>query len=155
VGSLTRRAVAVALSLVALFPLAGCGGGSTAERAPAVSRAWARVSAPGQTTGAVYFELETGDDDVLLAVTVPASVADHAEIHEELADEQGRMTMRELTDGLELAGGETTRFEPGGLHVMLVDLAAPLVDGAGFDVTFEFERADPVTVAVRVAASAP
>jgi copper(I)-binding protein len=103
----------------------------------------------------LYFELEAGDDDVLLAVTVPASVADHAEIHEELADEQGRMTMREVAGGLELDGGETTRFEPGGFHVMLVDLAGPLVDGAGFDATFEFERADPVTVAVRVAESAP
>jgi copper(I)-binding protein len=120
-----------------------------------VSGAWARVSAPGQTAGAVYFEIEAGGDDVLRAVTVPESVADRAEIHEELTDEQGRMTMRELTGGLELEGGETTRFEPGGLHVMLVDLAGPLVDGTTFDATFEFERGDPVIVTVTVAESAP
>ena len=120
-----------------------------------VSSAWARASAPGQTDGALYFEIETADDDVLLAVTVPESVADHAEIHEELADAEGRMTMREVAGGLALEGGETTLFEPGGLHVMLVDLAAPLVDGSSFDATFELERGDAVTVTVRIAQSAP
>ena len=120
-----------------------------------MSGAWARASAPGQTDGALYFVIEPAADDVLLAVRVPESVADHAEIHEELADDEGRMTMRQIGDGLELDGGDTTVFQPGGLHVMLVALAGPLVDGGTFDATLEFEAADPVSVPVRIAQTAP
>lgn len=138
-----------------------------------IEGAWARASAAGQPNGAVYFELTVAEDDTLLGASVSSSVAARAEVHEvvmadgmddgdategsdgmgEMGD--GAMTMRELDGGLVLAGGETVVFEPGGYHVMLLDLADPLETGEEIDVTLEFATADAVTVVAEVAESAP
>ena len=150
-----------------------------------VSGAWARASAPTQTLGAVYFDLTVAADDTLVGASVPPSIAARAEIHEvvmiddseedtestsashdtsgshdmdamETDDEDaGMTTMRELSDGLLLRGGETVSFEPGGYHVMLPGLTAPLEVGAEFQLTLEFADADDVTVDVEVAESSP
>lgn len=50
------------------------------------------------------------------------------------------MTMRPV-DSIELPAGETVKLEPGGYHVMLLELAAPLTAGQTFPVTLTFEEA--------------
>ena len=67
----------------------------------------------------------------------------------------GAMTMQELTAGLPLTAGETVSFEPGGYHVMLLDIAGPLEVGDEVEVTLDFAEADSVTITVQVAESAP
>jgi copper(I)-binding protein len=152
-----RRA---AVTLAALM-LVGCGSDDRGSLdPPAVSGAWARASAPGQTSGAVYFELEAGADDRLLAASVPDTVADGVEIHETVqATIEGGSSeasvMREVTEGIALTAGERVSFSPGGHHVMLVDLDGPLSVGEAFDLTLEFDHADPVTFSVVVAETAP
>lgn len=146
--------------------VAACG----SEEAVSVSDVWARASAPSQITGAVYFDVTVAQDDVLVGVSVPASVAGGAGLHEVVGvgatshdmseddmsdDGSGQMRMREMTDGLALGGDETVSFEPGSYHVMLTDLTAPLVVGEEFDMTLDFANADDVTVTVEVAESAP
>ena len=49
-----------------------------------------------------------------------------------------------------LGGNSQVAFEPGGLHVMLFDLAAPLVAGDVFPLTLVFEKAGEVTTQVQV-----
>ena len=68
----------IGLSLGALA-LAGCG---SDDESVSIDNAWARTSAAGQTTGAVYFELTVDQDDTLLGASVPASVAADAQVHE-------------------------------------------------------------------------
>lgn len=70
-------------------------------------------------------------------------------------DMGGAMMMREVDGGLSLTGGETVSFEPGGYHIMMLDLAGPLEAGDEFDLTLSFENADDVTVTVEVADEAP
>lgn len=174
-----------ALLATGLLVLAACGGDGVS-----VEGAWSRTNPLTETPGVVYFDLTVPDDDRLVGAEVPASVADHAEIHEVVAadsagdstpadtddtadmddidmsegsrgsedddhDMGSMMTMQEMTDGLALAGGETVAFEPGGYHVMLMDLAAPLEAGDEFELILTFERADPVEVTVEVADDAP
>ncbi len=155
--------------LAAAIVLSACGSG---DDDVTVADAWSRASAPTQTSGAVYFDLTVADDDTLVAASVPASVAVEAEIHEVVMvddssegshdmstdmdmDEGGQMRMQELSDGLALTGGETVSFEPGGYHVMLPELAAPLEVGDEFELTLEFASADDVTVTVTVSETAP
>ncbi|MEO6571661.1 MAG: copper chaperone PCu(A)C [Ilumatobacteraceae bacterium] len=166
---------------------AGCGGSDDAGTAGmggvSIEGAWARATAAGQTTGAIYFDV-TVDDDVLLDATVPASVASDAQLHEvvaadgtaettagtghdmgdmddtgDMADMPGAaddaMTMQPLTDGLELTAGRSVSFEPGSRHVMLVDLVEPLVVGGTIELTLDFQQAPDVTVDVEVRESAP
>ena len=73
----------------------------------------------------------------------------------EMGGMDGAMRMQEMEDGLPLKGGETVTLEPGSYHVMLLDLAAPLVIGDQFEVTLDFAIADDVTFDVEVAETAP
>lgn len=74
---------------------------------------------------------------------------------DDVMDMGGMMQMQEMADGLALTGGETVAFQPGGYHVMLVDLVGPLEVGEEFDLTLDFENADSVTVTVEVRENAP
>jgi hypothetical protein len=56
------------------------------------------------------------------------------------------MGMRELEDGLELPGGEEVSLEPGGYHIMLLELKQPIAEGDTIPVTLEFENAGEVKV---------
>ena len=65
---------------------------------------------------------------------------------------QGMARMRPADD-LRIAPGATLTAEPGGLHLMLVDLKAPLSAGTTIPLSLRFERAGEITVSVRVEAN--
>ncbi len=67
----------------------------------------------------------------------------------------GAMRMQEMEGGLPLVGGETVSLEPGGYHVMLIDLVEPLEIGDEIDVTLEFAEAGETTISVEVTETAP
>jgi copper(I)-binding protein len=76
-------------------------------------------------------------------------------MHDTVTTADGAMTMQEMKAGAALDPGTAVTFTPGGKHVMLVDLAKPLVAGETFDVTLEFARADSVRLPVAVVEHAP
>ena len=55
------------------------------------------------------------------------------------------MTMREV-DGITIPAKSTVKLEPGGYHIMLLDLVAPLETGSTVKVTLEFESGPSQTV---------
>jgi copper(I)-binding protein len=59
------------------------------------------------------------------------------------------MTMREV-DAVDLGAGQTVEFKPGGFHLMLMGLKAPLKLGDKFPMTLRFEKAGSVEVMVHV-----
>lgn len=68
----------------------------------------------------------------------------------EMGDDMGAMTMRPV-EAIDLPAGEAVALEPGGLHIMLIDLVEPLEVGDEVDLTLTFEEAgeQPVTAEVR------
>lgn len=104
----------------------------------------ARATAPGQPNGAAFLSVENrgAEADRLVAASSPAASA--VEIHE-TASEDGVMRMRKL-DAVEIAPGAPIVFAPGGLHIMLIGLTAPLKDGETVPLTLTFEKAGSVTV---------
>jgi copper(I)-binding protein len=144
--------------VVGAWASTACGGGDEAGAGHAdvtVTDAWARSTSAAESNGAVYFVIESDADATLVSASVPSSIAERAELHEHVMNDDGSMVMRELDDGLALEGGEPASFEPGGLHVMLIDLAAPLDVGETFDLTLELGDADPVVVPVTVYETEP
>ncbi len=107
--------------------------------------------------GAAYFDITSAADDSLVAVSVSSDVAARAEIHEvvkamDMGDDEmhdGAMSMQEM-DALELPAGTLVQLVPGGYHIMLIDLAKPLVVGETFDLTLDFDQAPDLTVTVEV-----
>jgi copper(I)-binding protein len=150
----TRRVILFACSAVVV--LTACGSGDDAATRPiSVSDAWALATVTGQPNGAVYFTIVSTAGDTLEGVTVPDSIADHAEMHEAVTTATGETGMQEMRSGVALEPGTAVTFTPGGKHVMLVDLVEPLAPGQTFDITLEFASADPITLPVAVVESAP
>jgi len=109
----------------------------------------ARATPPGISVGAIYFSVKnTGSTaDRLLSVSTP--VADKVELHESHLV-NGVVEMREVTS-VECPPGATVRAAPGGLHVMLLGLAAPLAAGSEINVSLQFRDAGVLTLKVPVA----
>lgn len=109
---------------------------------------WARVSIGNAPNSAAYMTLETMGDaaDSLVSGATPA--AETVELHTHIMEE-GVAKMRPV-EAIEVAPGTPTVLEPGGLHVMLIDLTGPLEEGSTIALTLEFETAGEVTLDVPV-----
>ncbi len=119
-----------------------------ADEAVQVSDAWVRETVPGQSIGAAYMRIRSTQRVEL--VRVQSAVARSAEIHQ-MSMEDGLMKMRELKSvGID-AGGEVT-LEPGGTHVMLIDIRRPLRPGEEVTLKLHFRRLDGSAFAVTVRA---
>jgi copper(I)-binding protein len=137
--------------------LAGFGAGQTAladQTAGAelqVHHPWARASLGAHQTGAAYFTLVNFGSaaDRLIAISTPA--AERAQLHGHTMDDQGVMKMRPV-DGIEVPPKSETSLEPGGLHVMLMGLRAPLKEGESIAMTLRFEQAGEIDVTVTILA---
>lgn len=118
-----------------------------------VSGAFTRATLPNAPVGGGFMTItNTGiEPDRLVSASSP--VAGVAQLHE-MKMEGDVMKMGELPDGIAIPAGETVTLEPGGLHIMLMDLKAPLVEGEEVPVTLTFEKAGTVEVLLEVAGSA-
>ncbi len=140
----------LALTAVALVALTGC---STAASnapetsAPAAGEAvvmedgWVKAADSGMS--AAFGELEnTGSDDVTI-VSASTEASSALELHETIENEAGEMIMREKTDGFTIEAGDSLSLEPGGNHLMLMDLTDPIA--AGDEITFTLTFSDEST----------
>lgn len=139
-----------------------------------VSGQWARNSPMMATAGAAYMTVTSSAGDALVKASVDPSVAGTVELHETRMVEGGMtdttmagMDMTETTmpgmgamemvpvDKIELPAGEAVALAPGGLHIMLLDLAKPLELGETFTITLTFESGATQDVTVEVREEAP
>jgi copper(I)-binding protein len=112
-----------------------------------VSDAVCRPTPNGRDLTGCYMTLIATTDDRLVSVSTDA--AGNAEIHE-MSTEGGVMTMAEMAGGLPLPAGEATALQPGGNHLMLMQVAAPLAEGDTVELALTFEDAAPITISARV-----
>jgi copper(I)-binding protein len=110
-----------------------------------ITQAWSRATPGGAQVAGGYLTIENKGalPDRLLSAST--SAARKVEIHE-MALDKGIMTMRPVDGGLFIEAGKTVKFEPGGRHLMLLGLAAPLTEGSQVSVSLAFEQAGQVTV---------
>ena len=94
-----------------------------------VEHATLRLLPPGVPNTAAYFELHnTGEQsEVIVSAAVSPEIAQSAEIHSHIMD--GESMRMEHVDELSVAPGETIKFMPGGLHLMVFGLQKPLSEG--------------------------
>lgn len=111
---------------------------------------WARATAPMQKNGAAYLTIVNHGAAPDRLVAVEGNVAGSVELHSSAVDAQGVATMRPVEGGIEVPAGGEARLEPGGLHIMMMGLQAPLAQGASFPLGLRFEKAGAVTVQVEV-----
>lgn len=172
------------LGLAAGLFVAACGDDDDAEPAGTesgagivVADAWARSSPTLATAGAAYMMITNtgGGDDALVSVEVADTVAARAELHETRAagadgmgDTATTMSapgggassttpMMEMVpvDRIDVPAGGAALLEPGGLHIMLLELVEPLEEGDDVELTLSFEVAGEMVVTAVVGDGAP
>ena len=117
-----------------------------------VSDAWARATMPGQKVSGAYMRIQSDADARLVSVSSPA--VPRVEVHEMKMDGDV-MRMREV-QSIELPKGKTVTLEPGGFHIMLMNLPKPIVAGDLIPLNLVVESGGKrQTVEVKAEARAP
>jgi copper(I)-binding protein len=121
-----------------------------------VKDAWVRATVPGQKATGAFMKITARDGATLLGASSPA--AGVVQVHEMKMD-AGVMSMRALDGGLALPAGQAVELKPGGYHVMLMDLKAPLQKDTLMPLTLVVKNAQGVQsrleLKVKVSAAAP
>jgi hypothetical protein len=126
-----------------MFLISGCT--ASAAEGVEVRDLWARPAAQGGN-GAVYFVIHSSKADELVAVT--SDVAEAVEMHESMMS--GDVMEMHHLQSLPLAAGEDVVFEPGGLHIMLVNLKQDLKTGDEIEITLHFKNYQDIPLSVPV-----
>ena len=150
------RTAALVSTLVAALSAALAAGTAMAQDAGVKAEgAWARASVQGQKGTGAFMRLTAKDGARLVRAESPA--AGVTEVHE-MKMEGDIMRMRALPM-LELPAGKAVDLKPGGYHVMLQDLKAPLMKDTSVPLTLVFQDAKGVesklNLSVPVRTSAP
>lgn len=113
-----------------------------------VMESWSRPSPAMAGNGAVYMKLmnEGGADDAL--VSVETDVAEVVELHE--TKMEGDLMKMSPVAKVEIPAGGSAALEPGGLHVMLINLQQELVAGENIKLTLNFEKSEPITIEAEI-----
>lgn len=106
---------------------------------------WVRASAPGQTNGAGYMNIENDGKTPDRLLSVSSAVADRVELHT-VETENGVARMRHVPSGLELPAGGKLTLAPGGYHIMFMGLKQPFTEASDVAATLKFEKAGDVPV---------
>ena len=155
--------LSISLSGVVLGSLVLTACGDSGDRAPAppvlsVGDAWARPMAvpeesPPDTLGsginsAVYLVLSNEGEmaDSLVGGSTP--VARLVELHETRTQEE--VARMRPVEAIEVEAGGEAHLEPGGLHIMLIDLRRSLAEGDTIPLTLRFRTSGPLELQVPV-----
>ena len=112
-----------------------------------IENAYTRATVPGQQVAGGFMKIENkGIADQLLSASSPA--AGEVQLHE-MAMEGSVMKMRQVKD-IPVPAGGSVELKPGGLHLMLMNIKAPLAAGESVLVKLKFAKAGEVEVKMPV-----
>jgi copper(I)-binding protein len=102
-----------------------------------VEQPMVRAVAAGVPVSGAHMILRNDDGADHALAAAHSDVAENVELHTHTM-ENGMMTMRKV-DAVSLPAHQTVRFEPGGLHIMLIGLTRTIKAGDTVDISLEFE----------------
>jgi copper(I)-binding protein len=112
-----------------------------------IEDAYTRATVPGQQVAGGFMRIENkGAADLLVSASSP--VAGEVQLHE-MAMDGNVMKMRQVKD-IPLPAGGAVELKPGGLHLMFINIKAPLTAGETVPVKLKFAKAGEVEVKMPV-----
>ena len=136
-----KKLSALLTSAVLVFAVSGC----SAEQLE-ISDSWVRssdMSVSGGMTG-MFMEITNPSSNEITLIG-GSSDSGMVEIHETVMGADG-MQMQEINGGIEIPAGGTVVLQPGGLHVMIMNLNSDVVAGDEVSVDLEFDGHPNVSV---------
>ena len=113
-----------------------------------IENAWTRATPPGAKIAAGYLTIRNGAASADRLVSASSPAADKVQTHVTVT-ERDISRMREVK-GYEIPAHGAFELKPGGAHLMLVGLKAPLKEGERVPLTLKFQRAGEVKVELEV-----
>ena len=157
VNQRTKLLIAPVAALALTFSLAACGSDDTSSVATteatvgdiAVTGAWIREPAKGQTTSAAYATIiNNGAAEVtLVSASVPFDAT--VQLHETTTDAARTMQMQEVPEGFTIPAGGSFSLEPGDAHTMMMGIDPADLTGT-IDLTLVFDDGTEVVVGAPV-----
>lgn len=117
-----------------------------------IGHPYARPTIAGQVSGGGYLSLDNKGAAGDRLVSASSEAAQKVELHS-MSMDGDVMRMRQV-DAIDLPAGQRVELKPGGLHIMLLGLKAPLKQGESFALKLRFEKAGEATVRMNVDAPA-
>lgn len=145
------------LVLFCFFLFKGCSSESSSQKKDQqkvvfgkveLTEGWARPGAKGQTSG-IYLTINNGTASTDTLIGVTSEVAEKAEVHETIQNKDGTMSMRPVGQPT-IKESSTLRLQPGGKHIMLMNLKRDLVIGDSLSVSLDFAHVGKKTILVPV-----
>jgi copper(I)-binding protein len=154
-----RRTLYLYLLALGMFVLlTGCGTTAPAPDGGAITveQAWARPSPKMAAAGAAYMIINNSGGEADKLTSASTDAAEVIELHESFMDDNDVMKMRPVEGGvIEIPAGGSVALEPGGLHVMMINLESPLEEGNAITLNLQFEKAGDISIQVPVSQQPP
>lgn len=123
---------------VLLFSLfSGSSMAATAADSIDIVDPYVRAVPPGQTVSAAFMQLKNTSDQKHAIVNAKSTISKVVELHTH-THENGMKKMRQV-EKMEIPANGETILQPGGLHIMLIDLQGTLTLDQKIALTLEFE----------------
>jgi copper(I)-binding protein len=124
--------------------------GALAGSADAVSvdQPYVRLAPPNAPATGAFMVIRNGGDKDVRVVRADNPVSRVTELHTHL-NEGGVMKMRPVT-AIEVKAKGKAVLEPGGLHIMMIDLKVPMKEGDSIPITLSFDDGSSKQVDAKV-----
>jgi copper(I)-binding protein len=114
-----------------------------------IDHPWARATAPTAPAAGGFLKVTNDGTTPDRLVSARSPAAEQVQVHEMKMD-GNIMRMRELDKGLEIPARGSVTLAPGGFHLMMMGLKAPLKQGERVPLTLVFEKAGSIDVELLV-----
>ncbi len=140
-----RRSLLMLIGIAAFVACSKTADNTGDEKGIVVTDLKANMTLP-TSTGSFWMKISnyTDKDDALIGADVEGCGT--LEFHEMII-ENDVMFMHQVEGGeVPIPSGETVELKQGGLHIMCIDKAEPLIAGTTIDVILQFANAGPIKV---------
>ncbi|SFJ27767.1 copper chaperone PCu(A)C [Albimonas pacifica] len=134
----------LALTLLIAAPPVLAGGEQVVVEDP-----WSRASIGTSRPGVAYMTLRNTGAEPVVVTGLRTDLAMTPMIHATTTDAQGVTRMSHMEE-MEIAAGEAVALEPGGMHIMLMDLQRPMVEGESYTLSVIFADGTEASVEVPI-----
>ena len=140
----------IAIVLAALNGLPAAFAQKSSTEAPQISDVWIKATIPGSNVSAAYLRIKSAKTVKL--VKAETAVANIAELHS-MNMKDGVMEMK-AESSFNVSAGKTIELKPGGMHIMLMQVAKPIKAGDKVPLTLTFDTGGGNSLVMNVEAIA-
>lgn len=115
-----------------------------------IENAWSRATPPGAKIGAGYMTIRNASSSADRLVGASSPAAQKVETH--VTIREGDVSRMRPVEGYAIPANGVFELKPGGAHLMLINLKAPLKEGDKVPLVLKFERSGEVKVELQVRA---